>query len=300
MIIFLEVAGGLLLLFVGGELLVRGAVALARQIGVSPLIVGLTVVSAGTSAPELVVSLIASLEGSPGIAVGNVVGSNIANILMVLGAAALIYPIARNAQSVTRDGAVFIATSGLFALLCLTGQIERWHGIVMVAVLAAYIFGSYWLDRRNVAAAREIESEVAELAGTDSKPWMTLGKLVLGLAGVLVGAELIVDGALDIARAAGIDETIIGLTLVALGTSLPEVAASVIAARRKAQRRGARQCGRQLHFQHPRNHGHRLDRQAHRRASGDHGLRPVGHARRHRRIRGAGAGAAADRPGLSG
>ena len=233
MIIFLEVAGGLLLLFVGGELLVRGAVALARQIGVSPLIVGLTVVSAGTSAPELVVSLIASLEGSPGIAVGNVVGSNIANILLVLGAAALIYPIARNAQSVTRDGAVFIATSGLFVLLCLTGQIERWHGIVMVLMLAAYIFGSYWMDRRNVAAAREIESEVAELAGAESPLWMTLGKLAMGLAGVLVGAELIVDGALDFARAAGIDETIIGLTLVALGTSLPEVAASVIAARRK-------------------------------------------------------------------
>ena len=233
MIIFLQVAGGLLLLFVGGELLVRGAVAFARQVGVSPLIVGLTVVSAGTSAPELVVSLIASLEGSPGIAVGNVVGSNIANILLVLGAAALIYPIMRNTQSVLRDGFVFVATAGLFALLCLTQQIERWHGIVMVTILAIYIFSSYWIDRRNVAAAREIESEVAELAGVEAPFWMTLGKLVCGLIGVLVGAELIVDGALDIARQAGIDETIIGLTLVAVGTSLPELAASIIAARRK-------------------------------------------------------------------
>lgn len=233
MIIFLQVAGGLLLLFVGGELLVRGAVAFARQVGVSPLIVGLTVVSAGTSAPELVVSLIASLEGSPGIAVGNVVGSNIANILLVLGAAALIHPIVRNTKSVLRDGFVFVATAGLFVLLCLTQQIERWHGIVMVVMLAIYIFSSYWLDRRNVAAAREIESEVAELAGNEGSLWMTLGKLVLGLVGVLVGAELIVGGAIGIARHAGIEETVIGLTLVAVGTSLPELAASIIAARRK-------------------------------------------------------------------
>ncbi len=233
MIIYLEVAGGLMLLFVGGEFLVRGAVAFARQVGVSPLIVGLTVVSAGTSAPELVVSLIASLEGSPGIAVGNVVGSNIANILLVLGVAALIYPITRNKRSILRDGFILIATVGLFVLLCLTQQIERWHGIVMVAILAVYIFSSYWIDRRDVAAAREIEREVAELAGADAPFWLTLCTLICGLIGVLIGAELIVDGALHIARRAGIDEAIIGLTVVAVGTSLPELAASIIAARRK-------------------------------------------------------------------
>lgn len=233
MITFLQLAGGLFLLYLGGELLVRGAVSLARRLGVSPLIVGLTVVSAGTSAPELVVSLVASLEGAPGIAVGNVVGSNIANILLVMGATALIYPVARNAPSLRRDGSVFILTAVLMTVLCMSGVIERWNGIIMVFLLIVYVAGSYWIDRRDVETAREIENEVAELAGDNPPMLITLGQLVFGLVGVIGGAELTVGGAVELARAAGIDETVIGLTLVAVGTSLPELAASVIAARRR-------------------------------------------------------------------
>jgi cation:H+ antiporter len=233
MILFLMVAGGLLLLYFGGELLVRGAVALARRLGVSPLLIGLTVVAAGTSAPELFVSLIAALEGSPGIAVGNVVGSNIANILLVLGAAGLIYPLARKKHAVYRDGSVLVAASFIFVALCMGGTITRWAGIVMVLMLAIYLFGTYWSDRRNTAAQKEIEAEIKELSSDTEPALLSLAKIVLGIAGVIFGSDLLVDGAKSAALAAGVGETVIGITLVALGTSLPELAASVIAARHK-------------------------------------------------------------------
>lgn len=230
---FLEVAGGLVLLLFGGEFLVRGAVALADRLGVSHLVIGLTVVAAGTSAPELVVCLIAALEGSPGIAVGNVIGSNIANILLILGVAGLICVLPVNRRSLYRDGSVAIFAAILLAVISMTGTIERWHGFLMLVCLVAYLGFCYRSDRRSRKAQASMDIEIEELAGKDRRLWLLLLYLFGGLAGVLVGSDLLVQGATEVARAAGVSEAIIGLTLVALGTSLPELATGIIAARHK-------------------------------------------------------------------
>lgn len=231
MMLFLMVAGGLLLLFVGGELMVRGSVALARRAGVSPMLIGLSVVSAGTSAPELFVSLFATLEDAPGIAIGNVVGSNIANILLVLGAAGLVYPLVRKKHSIYRDGTVLVGASIAFVLLCLGETIGRAPGIVMLVLLAAYLVGCYFHDRRNPVVQREIAAEIEELGRPDEALILMLAKIAFGIAGIVYGAEILVDGSVALARIAGISETVIGLTIIAIGTSLPELAAAVIAAR---------------------------------------------------------------------
>lgn len=233
MIIALKLIGGLVLLFLGGEILIRAAVSLARRFGVSPLIIGATVIAAGTSAPELVVGLIAAFEDKPGIAIGNVVGSNIANLLLVLGAAAVIYPIAQNRRALYRDGSVCVGASILFVILALAGRLELWHGVVMLGVLAGYLAGSYWLDRRDSHVAQEIVAEVAELADAAQSLPLNSVKLVAGFAGLIVGSDLLVDGAVATASAIGMSETVIGITIVAVGTSLPELAASVVAARHK-------------------------------------------------------------------
>lgn len=233
MLIFAQVVGGLLLLFFGGELLVRAAVALARKFGVSPLIIGMSIVAAGTSAPELVVSLVAAFQDAPGIAVGNVVGSNIANLLLVLGAAGLIFPLRRHKQSIYRDGSVLLGATIVFVLLCNHGIFARWHGAVMLVLLIVYLVGSYIVDRRDQKAAAEIEAEVAELASASEALWLTSVKLVLGFAGIIFGSEILVNGAVVVARSAGLSDTTIGITLVAVGTSLPELAASVIAAKNR-------------------------------------------------------------------
>lgn len=222
-----------MLLLFGGEFLVRGAVALADRLGVSHLVIGLTVVAAGTSAPELMVGLIAALEGSPGIAVGNVVGSNIANILLILGVAGLICVLPVDRRSLYRDGTVAILAVVLFAVIAMTGTIERWHGILMLVCLIAYLVFCYASERSSRAARTSIDTEIEELAGKDRRLWLVLVFLFGGLAGVLLGADLLVEGATEVARAAGVSETIIGLTLVALGTSLPELATAIIAARHK-------------------------------------------------------------------
>ncbi len=222
-----------MLLLFGGEFLVRGAVALADRLGVSYLVIGLTVVAAGTSAPELVVCLIAALEGSPGIAVGNVIGSNIANILLILGVAGLICVLPVNRQSLYRDGTVAIFAAILFAVISMTGTIERWHGFLMLVCLVAYLGFCYRSGHRSRNAQASMEVEIEELAGKDRRLWLVLVFLFGGLAGVLLGSDLLVEGATELARAAGVSEAIIGLTLVALGTSLPELATGIIAARHR-------------------------------------------------------------------
>ena len=225
-----EAVLGLALLYWGGEWLVRGAVSLAGRLGVSPLIVGLSVVAAGTSAPELFVSLVSALENKPAIAIGNVVGSNIANFLLALGAAALFWPIAVRSPVVRWDGRVLIAATVAFCILASMGEIGRLPGAVMVFGLIAYLYRSYRLDRRDTQARLEIEGEVAELGG-NYRPWPIAGLLFVGFAGVIGGAELLVGGAAGIAADAGVSEAVIGVTLVAVGTSLPELATAVAAAR---------------------------------------------------------------------
>lgn len=230
MITGLQVVGGLVLLYFGGEHLVRGSVALAHRLGVSPLLIGLTVVACGTSAPELVVSLVAVLDGAPGIAVGNVVGSNIANILLVLGAAGIVYPISRHLRSLRRDGVIAIGASILFLAFCFAGVIKAWHGVVMLLFLAAFLLQSYLSDRRDRAVAAEREHEIAEIEPSTEAIWRMMLRLFAGIAAVLIGSQLLVDGAVDIARSVGVSDTVIGVTLVAVGTSLPELATALVAA----------------------------------------------------------------------
>ncbi len=225
---------GLGILVVGGELTLRGAIGLARLLGVSAAMIGLTVVAFGTSAPELVVSLQATLDGSPDIAIGNVIGSNIANILLVLGVGALIAPLICDPGSVRRDGTAMMASMVLLAGLGLTGVINAWQGALMLVTLVAYITWSYRVDRKNGTAVADLHArEVEETAGVPVATWLVLLYVVVGLLALIGGAKLLVDGAIGVARAAGISEPVIGLSLVAIGTSLPELAATAVAAWRR-------------------------------------------------------------------
>lgn len=228
-----QTLGGFLLLFGGGELLLRGAVGLARVFGLSPLLIGLTVVAAATSMPELMVTVTAGLDGLTDVGVGNVVGSNIANILLILGAAAVIHPIPTRPRVVCRDaGAVLIATA-LLAGFAVTGPLGWVHGAIMLALLGGYLWFSCWSE---AAANRDPPAEKADLAGlgwTPAGARLALVVVAAGVGGLVLGSELLVEGAVAIARAAGISESVIGLTLIALGTSLPELATAITAARHR-------------------------------------------------------------------
>jgi len=227
----LELALGLALLLGGGEALIRGAAAIAVRLGVSPLLIGLTLVGFGTSTPELVASVNAAWIGAPGIAVGNVVGSNIANVLLILGVAALIFPVAVSKAAFRRDGAALIGASLVLTIIILTGALSRWAGVALLALLAAYTVYAYLSEART--AQEERGTDTAAVAN----PGVPLAIAVLfalgGIAGVIIGASLLVDSAILIARSAGVSETVIGLTLVAVGTSLPELATSAMAALRR-------------------------------------------------------------------
>jgi cation:H+ antiporter len=216
---------GLALLFGGGEALVRGGVSLALRFGLSPLIVGLTVVAFGTSLPELLVSVQAALSGSPDIAVGNVVGSNIANILLILGATAVIAPITMAFKTVSRDLVVMIAAAVVMLGLGWAGLIERWMGLAMLAALIAYLFFAC----RNTPC----EEDPSDTSMSKLLWWQEALAILGGLVALMVGANLLVGSATDIARTFGVSEAVIGLTIVAVGTSLPELAASLVAAIRR-------------------------------------------------------------------
>lgn len=225
---------GLGVLMLGGELTLRGAIGLAKVLGVSAAMIGLTVVGFGTSAPEMVVSLQATIDGSPDIAIGNVVGSNIANILLVLGVGALIAPLICDPAAVRRDGVAMMAAMTLLVGLGLMGVIQAWQGALMLLALVGYVTWSYRADRRDGKGAAELHArEVEETGGVPEKTWQILVFVVLGLAALVLGAKLLVDGAIGVARAAGISESVIGLSLVAVGTSLPELAATAVAAWRR-------------------------------------------------------------------
>lgn len=231
---YLELVGGLILLVVGGDSLVRGGVALARHFGVSPLLIGLTLVGFGTSTPELVTSLEAALAGSPGIAIGNVVGSNTANILLILGLAALLRPIATNPTALRRDGPVMM----LAALLCLGvvlwGTVERYWGAVFVALLTAYVIHTYLRERQHSDASAAMHTSEAEAHhALPQRFWVSVLLTAAGFGLTILGAKFLVGGAIDLAAAAGVSETLIGLTIVAVGTSLPELVTSVVATLRR-------------------------------------------------------------------
>ncbi|WP_199257920.1 calcium/sodium antiporter [Paracoccus binzhouensis] len=226
-------AAGLVLLFLGGEGLVRGSVALAERFGLSKLIIGLVIVGFGTSTPELLVSVNAALGGSPEIALGNVVGSNIANVFLILGVAALIMPISGWKRTAVREALVAsLVALALFGLV--QGQvITRVEGFALLAVLTVYLLASYWLERREKTLT-VFEQETEEFEDVPLKrawlpPLVSLG----GIALLVIGADLLVDGSISIARAFGVPDAVIGLSLVAVGTSLPELATAIVAAVRR-------------------------------------------------------------------
>jgi cation:H+ antiporter len=223
---------GLILLTVGAEGLVRAGSSLALRLGVTPLVVGLTIVALGTSSPELVVSGEAAFYGNSAIALGNVVGSNIGNIALILGIAAVVCPMKARAEVVQREMPVMIGVTLLLWVLLIDGQLGRIDGFILFAASFAYIFFVYSVARRN--KSREVADEFAEAVDHTARPvWLEIVMLVGGLALLVGGAKLLIDGALAIAAYFKVSEVIIGLTVVAIGTSLPELATSVVAAFKK-------------------------------------------------------------------
>jgi cation:H+ antiporter len=227
---YLMVLGGLVLLFAGGEGLVRGSVSVARKLNISELVIGLTLVGFGTSVPELVTSLRAINDGAVGIAVGNVVGSNIANILLVLGIAAVIHPIMTNPRALMRDTTIMVLVTVLLCVLIWFDLFSRLGGGLLVTGLAAYVAFSLLADKAGADDAAGMHAEEGETV--EANYGVALGALIAlaGLAGVVLGAKFLVDGGVVIAREFGVSETVIGLSIVAVGTSLPELATSAIAA----------------------------------------------------------------------
>jgi len=230
----IKLAAGFVLLFVGGEVLVRGSVSLARRWQVSPFLIGATVIAFGTSAPELVVSLKAAYDDAMGIALGNIVGSNIANLLMILGMAALLAPVIVNRRAVMRDAMALAAATGLLTLFVVLGEISRWQGGLMFVLLALLIVYSYWSERRRVTPSGELHAkEEAELQDVPHSMMTAVAFVITGLASVAFGAHLLVEAAIVVAGGIGMSEAVIGLTVVAVGSSLPELATTIVAAYRK-------------------------------------------------------------------
>ncbi len=227
---------GLVILVGAGDALVRGAVALSLQFGIPAIIISATVVAIGTSAPELLISVQAALAGAPGIALGNVVGSNIANVLLVLGIPALIVPIAGCGQDAHRNLYLMLGATVLFSVMVLGGTIFWWGGLALVSVAVIMVWDSIRVARAIRAGPDfEVPDELAELGDVDPDMarWKVLLLIAVGIVGLPIGAQFLIDGARAIALDFGISEAAIGLTVVAVGTSLPELATTVMAALRR-------------------------------------------------------------------
>ncbi len=229
---YLQLIGGFAVLLASAEVFIRGAVSLAKILRLPPLVIGMTVVAIGTSAPELMVTLDAALVGAPGLAIGNLVGSNIANVLLVLGVSCLLSPIQGPESANRRDGVVLIAGTALFVLLCAQGQLSALSGGVMFVAFVGFLASTYRREAKDESAAAEHILEVEGIRPMASPVGIVILTLLAGLAGVVWGADLLVEGGVAIARAFGVSDEVIGLTVVAFGTSLPELAASVVAAYR--------------------------------------------------------------------
>ena len=232
MLDWIYVGLGLVLLLLAGDALVKGAVNMSLRLGVPALIVSLTIVAFGTSAPELLISVQAIWEGVPGLALGNVVGSNTANVLLVLGVPALLATMHTSECNTRSSYLQMLAATAVFIVLCLTGALTWVSGLILLAALAAMLGWAFVTARRHRRACENGDDEVE---GADpSLGWpKIMFFLVVGLIGLPLGASLLVDGSTNIARDFGISETVIGLTLVAIGTSLPELATTVMAALRR-------------------------------------------------------------------
>ena len=232
-IIYLVV--GVLLLTMGGELLIRGALSASNRLGISPLLSGLVIVGFGTSSPELAVSVDAALNSSPDISIGNVVGSNISNVLLILGICAIISPMAVKPSALTRDGAVVLGSTLVFMAMIAGGFLGRLDAAILLVLLAAYLVWAY-RSEKDAPDSPAAEVHIAEAEEINKKPSGAFGIILsvsAGLALLIGGSNVLLTGAIGIAGSYNISEAVIGLTLVAVGTSLPELSISVMAAFRK-------------------------------------------------------------------
>ncbi len=227
---------GVGLLTIGGEALIRGALSAANRFKVSPLLSGLVIVGFGTSMPEMVVSIEAALGGQPDIAIGNVVGSNIANILLILGLCAVISPLTVTAVALQRDAVMVVAASVLFIALAATDNLSYLGAAVLLLALFAYLAWAYWSERLSAtpaAAAVVHQAEAAEVTVVPKSAAWSAVAIVIGLVLLIAGSKILILGAVGLAQGFGVSQAVIGLTLVAVGTSLPELTISVIAALRR-------------------------------------------------------------------
>jgi cation:H+ antiporter len=235
---FIEASFGLLLLFLAGDLLVRGAVSAGLRLQIPAIVIGLTIVAFGTSAPELFVTVTSSIAGSPGIAVGNVVGSNIANVLLVIGLPAILRSLGDNSQETKRNFIIMIGATIVAMLLMVQGQTRWIDGVILLSLLGVFLFDAYrtsMISRREaIAKGRDVDPDHDFEEINDADPempvWKIVGLIAAGLIGLPCGADLTVTAASRIAEQAGFSKEVIGLTLVAIGTSLPELATTVMAA----------------------------------------------------------------------
>jgi len=231
LIIILYFVIGLVALYFGGERLVSGASNLARMLGISPMVIGLTVVAFGTSSPEFLVCIMAALQGSSDIVVGNIVGSNISNIALILGVSAILCPIVINVKLIKVEVPIMILLTLLLYILSIRHQIGRLEGGFLFAAIIAFTGYSYYTARKEPYKSKAGFEEIKKNGGYLKQAVF----LVLGLAGLIIGARLLVDSAITLAQMFGVSEFIIGITAVAIGTSLPELSTSIVAALRKEQ-----------------------------------------------------------------
>jgi cation:H+ antiporter len=230
---FLKLFGGFVYLLMGGDLLVRGSLGLARESNIPPVVVGMTVVAMGTSAPELMVSTFSALSGYPGIAIGNVVGSNIANVMLVIGVPVLIHPIVCNQEGLARQTGLMVGVSLLFIVICVFQPITFFHGLLLVLILASFLV----MTTRGAAVVPgldDAQEELERVLGIPGKKSTITVFIVLGIVALPLGADLAVEGAAGLAATWGVSEAVIGLSLIALGTSLPELSTTVLAALHKS------------------------------------------------------------------
>ena len=233
MILYLQLAGGLIILLVGGELLVRGSISIANRLEIPPILIGLTVVAFGTSAPEFGVSLKAVLGGSSGVAIGTVVGSNVANVLLVLGVPALIVAGGHRTSAVLRDVDLMVGSGILLLAFAANGSIARWEGAVMFGLLGAYLYASYRRARDESGAIGLEHQEEVEAHHAPHSIALSLIFVGIGVAGLWGGSQILVPAAVEFAVTMGVSDKVIGVVLVAVGTSMPELATSAVAAVRR-------------------------------------------------------------------
>ena len=222
----LLIVGGLLGLLGGAELLVRGGTGLALRLGIAPIVVGVTVVSLGTSMPELAIGIDAARQGSAGLAVGNIVGTNLVNILLILGLSALITPLTLDTRTLRFDLPCMTAASVVLLLVALDGTLGTFDGVLLVLLGVGYTLGVLRTSRQESSA---VQAEYQANDGTTrARPWLHVVSLLVGIAVIVIGATLLVDGAVDAARGLGVSDAVIGLTIIAIGTSAPELVTTLV------------------------------------------------------------------------